>query len=138
MQSIALDTTPKIKSFYQDYSPTLNGIYPITSKTFSKGDWLFEISYLEKFVNKFNTSSLLSCVLNPVCKLAEGCTAVCLGDSHVLTFKSDLDENQDRRLSIMAHNALDCQFQMSLMLSTNNKWNGHTFKSNIKNLFLGD
>lgn len=111
--SIALDTTPKIMSFYQDFSPTLNGANPFTNTTFTPYFVKCSNGFIDPIVNKFNkngTSILQSCVPDASCQMANGCSAICgniPGDSQVVTIKSDLDENQNRRLRITSYNVVN-------------------------------
>ena len=71
-------------------------------------------------MNKFNkngTGILQSCVLDASCQKANGCSAICgkiPGDSQVVTFKSDLDWNQNRRLRITAYNVLNPEVEVDL------------------------
>jgi len=151
MSSIDLKTTPQIMSFFQDYSPTLNGTNPFANTTFTPYFVNCSNGFIDPIVSKFNnngTSILQSCVLDTACQKAEvdpnqkGCTAVCgkLGDTHVLTFKSDLDEQQNRRLSITAYNVFAAQEDMNVALikfSKSDSFEIHSggatsFKSDLK------
>ncbi len=119
-------------SFYQDYSPTLNGTVPFnTTTTFTPYFVSSANVFLDPIVIKFNNngaSILESCVLDSTCQKAgndeKGCAAVCgkLGDTHVVTFRSKLDaSSEDRWLNIDIYDLFAANKSVSASLSKSNK-----------------
>jgi hypothetical protein len=116
LNSVPLQTTSQVMSYFQEFSPTLNGTNPITNTTFTPYFVNCSNAFIDPVVNKVNNngiSILQSCVLDTACQKGEGCTAVCgkLGDTHIVTVKSGIDDklgvdekDQDRVFSFTLYN----------------------------------
>lgn len=143
MSSVALDT-PKILSFFQEFSPNVNGTVPFTNTSITPYFVSCFNGFIDPIVSKFNnngTSILQSCVLDASCQKAKGCSAICgkiPGDSHVLTFKSDLDEDQNRRLRITAYNVLNPKIELDLEVIKSSDTDGFKISSSGKTSFKSD